>query len=166
MGAAGLSEQLVTDPDLTDRRANDARRSLLGTTRGYGEDRELFDGGFPSTVPWVWARLTPDELSRVRYIDYSYWNELSDGSRLPSVAAERIRAGVGAFGVANDRFLRAATALTRGESFPPLILAGTTSESLVCLEGHLRLTAHALAGFPATLTCLVGTSTALARWAH
>ena len=63
-------------------------------------------------------------------------------------------------------FIRAARALLRGERFPPLILAGSESGDLVCLEGNLRLTAHALAGFPAGVECLVGTATALGRWAQ
>ena len=31
-----------------------------------------------------------------------------------------------------------------------LILVGETHDNLVCLEGHLRLTGYALAGFPAS----------------
>ncbi len=163
----GESEALLTGADLTDRRQNRTRRALLAATRGYGEDRDLFDGGFPTgDVRWVWALLAPEDLARVRYVEYSYWNELSGGSRLPVDAARRIHEGVEVFGVSNRRFVRAAEALARGERFPPLILAGPRSDELVCLEGHLRLTAHALVGFPTELECLVGTHPALARWAR
>lgn len=34
----------------------------------------------------------------------------------------------------------------------------------MCLEGHLRLTAHALAGFPVDVECLVGTAPTMGRW--
>jgi hypothetical protein len=34
----------------------------------------------------------------------------------------------------------------------------------VCLEGNLRLTAYALAGFPAGVECLVGTAPTMGRW--
>ena len=164
--ARGLSEELLTSPDLTDPGANQARRAVLAATRGYGENRELFDEDFPPEVDWVWGQLTPKELARVRYIEYSYWNELSGGSRLPTDAARRIQEGARAFGVSNQRFLSAARALARGEQFPPLILAGPRREELVCLEGHVRLTAYALAGFPANVECLVGTAPTLARWAR
>jgi hypothetical protein len=50
--------------------------------------------------------------------------------------------------------------------FPPLIFAGTAGDHLVCLEGHLRLTAYALAGFPTELDCLVGIDPTFARWAE
>src|SRR5881392_4084894 len=65
--AAGHSEQLVTRPNLADEHGNRARREILAAARAYGQDRELFRH-FPSRVRWVWARLTPRELARVRYI--------------------------------------------------------------------------------------------------
>jgi hypothetical protein len=85
-------------------------------------------------------------VARVRYTEYSYWNELSGGSRLPVDAAVRIRAGIRVFDVPNDRFRAAALAVARGVRFDPLILGGVTPAGLVCLEGHLRLTGYALAG--------------------
>ena len=47
LASAGLSEQVVTDADLTDESANSARRTLLGTLRGYGQDRELLTRASP-----------------------------------------------------------------------------------------------------------------------
>jgi len=165
LAAVGESEHLLTDPDLADPVANRARRDLLGATRGYGENRDVFED-FPARVHWIRAVLTPDELARVRYIEYSYWNELSGGSRLPGDAAKRIQAGVRVFGVSNRRFVTAARAVRRGVPFSPLILAGRRRDTLVCLEGHLRLTAYALAGFPVEVECLVGTAGAMDRWAR
>jgi hypothetical protein len=163
--AGGELEGLLTDPDLDDQRANRARHAVLAATRGYGEDRELFEH-FPVEVKWLWARMAPTELARVRYIEYSYWNELTGGSRLGADAARQIRAGVRPWGVSNERFEQAARALLNGERFPPLILAGRDYDHLVCLEGNLRLTAHALAGFPFEAECLVGAAPALERWAR
>lgn len=165
LDAAGQAAALVTAPDLGDAAQNRARRALLAATRGYGQDRDVFEN-FPARVRWVRAMLTPGELARVRYIDYSYWNELSGGSRLASDAARQIRHGVRVFGVPNTRFVRAARALQRGAQFPPLILAGRRHDCLICLEGHLRLTAYALAGFPTEIECLVGTSPTMDRWDH
>jgi hypothetical protein len=164
LAAAGQPEALVTQPDILDDDANAARRAILATTRGFGEDRELFID-FPRRVRWVRALLTPAELARVRYIEYSYWRELSGGSRLPVDAARRIREGVEAFGVSNRRFTTAARAFADGAVFPSLILAGPRRDRLVCLEGHLRLTAYALAGFPCDVECLVGTARTMGRWA-
>ncbi len=161
----GEPERLLIEPDLNDGRANHARRAVLAATRGYGEDRELFEH-FPAQVSWEWIELTPSELAQVRYVEYSYWNELSLGTRLPADAARGIQAGVQPWGVSNERFHTAAQALRSGERFPPLILAGRHRDDLVCLEGNLRLTAHALAEFPVEIECLVGTTPALKRWAQ
>lgn len=136
--ARGHPEALLTQPDLADAHANQARRALLADARGYGEDRDLFEH-FPAGVGWVWARLTPAELAQVRYIEYSYWKELSGGSRLPVDAASLIRAGTRPWGISNERFTRAAEALLQGKRFPPLILAGSSYD---------EADAGALAGVP------------------
>ncbi|MFF4780211.1 hypothetical protein ACFY3E_02860 [Streptomyces griseorubiginosus] len=165
LAPAGQSEQLLTHPDLSDAVANTARRALLAATRGYGENRDLFEN-FPDQVTWIRALLSAGEAADVRYIDYSYWVELSDGSRRPTDAAARIKAGLRAFDVPNEPFVGAARALMRGARFPPLILVGENQDNLVCLEGHLRLTAYALADFPTGIECLIGTAPAMGRWAR
>ncbi|MFC8678541.1 hypothetical protein ACFUEN_38365 [Streptomyces griseorubiginosus] len=66
----------------------------------------------------------------------------------------------------NEPFVGAARALMRGARFPPLILVGENQDNLVCLEGHLRLTAYALADFPTGIECLIGTAPAMGRWAR
>ncbi len=163
LASCGQPERLLTSPDLSDADANAARRRVLAATRGYGEDRELFID-FPAQVTWIRAVLRAGEIARVRYMDYSYWYEISGGSRLPADAAARIQAGIRAWDVPNGRFTEAARALARGERFPPLILVGENERELVCLEGHLRLTAYALAGFPVDVECLVGTAPTMGRW--
>ncbi|MFJ4317153.1 hypothetical protein ACIP46_18060 [Streptomyces lavendulae] len=165
LAAAGQAEQLLTHPDLSDTGANLARRALLAATRGYGENRDLFEN-FPTHVRWARALLSADEAAGVRYLDYSYWVELSGGSRRPVDAAARINAGLRAFDVPNEPFIDAAHALSRGERFPPLILVGERQDNLACLEGHLRLTAYALVGFPTDIECLIGTAPAMGRWAR
>lgn len=168
LSAADRSERLLTHPDLSDEDDNRARRDLLGATRGYGRNRDVFDESFPDPagIRWIRAELARAEIARVRYIDYSYWNELSGGSRLPIDAARRIHAGVRVFGVSNRRFITAARAVARGERFPPLILAGEHHGDLVCLEGHLRLTGYALASFPIEVECLIGTAPTMGHWAR
>jgi hypothetical protein len=163
LDSTGQAETLIAAADLGDAEQNRARRAILTATRGYGENRDVFEN-FPAHVRWVRAMLAPGELAQVRYIEYSYWNELSGGSRLPSDAAQQIRRGIKVFGVPNRRFLRAARAVERGEIFPPLILAGRRRDRLICLEGHLRLTAYALARFPYEVECLVGTARTMDRW--
>ncbi|MFF2951701.1 hypothetical protein ACFVVU_10235 [Kitasatospora sp. NPDC057965] len=101
LAAAGQAEQLLTHPDLADAGATSARRALLAATRGYGENRDLFED-FPAHVTWTRALLSADEAAGVRYLDHSYWVELSGGIRRPTDAAARIEAGLRAFDVEPD----------------------------------------------------------------
>src|SRR5438105_3282161 len=71
---AGLSDRVVTAPDLSDDAENRARLRLLTGYRGYGIRTEIFEG-FPGDVRWQWMAITPTELARVRYIEYDYRNE-------------------------------------------------------------------------------------------
>jgi hypothetical protein len=127
--------------------------------RGYDTREGLFHG-LPDDIVWERAALTPEEVLRVRYIEYDYWVELSGGSRLPADAAERIRAGITAFRVPNDGFFELAAALAA--TLPPelILLGGAEGDELVVLEGHARVTAFALGpeALPPQLEVLLGRS--------
>jgi hypothetical protein len=164
---AGEDESLVERSDPGDARQNDARARLLGDFRGYRQDRELFKGFPLDGVRWYRAMVDSNSLSQVRYVDYSYWNQLSSGTRRPADAARRIRDGFRAFGLANDGFFAAADAVLRGIPLDPPILVGRDAgDALVVLEGHLRLTAYALVPthVPDPLPAIVGLSPRLSTW--
>jgi hypothetical protein len=157
----GIPERVVTAPDLGDQAGNQVRQRLLT------EQRDDYFDGFPSDVRWQWIAITPAELATVRYIDYSYWNELSGGSRLVVDAVPRIRAGAAPFGVPSDGLLRLAEEVAAGARFPPLILVTTgIGGDMVVMEGHLRLSAFMLARehLPRELEVLVGSSATMANW--
>ena len=161
-----VSPGIITHPDITDPEENAYRIRLLGEFRGYGQNREMFVQ-FPSHVIWQRVALTPAELLQARYIDYDYWNELSNGTRSPLEAAKTIRAGRTIFGVANDAFLRGADALRHGIVFPELILVCPAVERpMVVLEGHGRLTVYALVPelIPADVTVVLGTAPDVIHW--
>jgi len=136
--------------------------------RGYGAQTGYLCG-FPTTgVRWERAALTPDEVLSVSYIDWSYWLELSGGTRSPRRAAERIRDGHTPYGVSNDGFATMARMVGHGHLFPELIVASTGEPDArtVCVEGHARLTAYALAAdaLPPQMDVLLATSPDVAAW--
>ena len=162
----GRDRALVDDPDTSDVGQNAYRRGLLGEFRGWGRNRAMFEG-FPRDVCWFRAVISKVELAQVRYIDYSYWVELSGGTRLPKEAAIRIRAGVDVFGVPSSGFLPLAEAMRQRSAFPDLILVAKDKHSyLVVMEGNARLTAYFLAPeyIPDELGVLVGFSAAITNW--
>ncbi len=137
-----VHESIVLDPDISSDEENIMRKNILSRFRGYGEDREIFDG-FPKDVHWTWVYLTTSDLEKVKYINYSYWIELSGGSRSVKDAVCNIRNGVEIFGVKNDGFLAGARYISEGNSFPPMILV-SDHENIIVLEGHFRLTVYML----------------------
>lgn len=100
---------------------------------------------FPTVTEWSLYSFTRDDLERIRYIDYSYWNELSAGTHMPMAAAETIRKGISIYGQDNSGFLRAAEYIRSGGTFPRMFFLTSDFENFVIVEGHLRMTAYALA---------------------
>jgi hypothetical protein len=130
----------VDTPDIDDVAANAIRRRILAGYRPY-----VFNE-LPAHTAWYRALLTRAEVAGLRYIDYLYWNEISYGTRSPLVAAGTVRAGQVIFGQGTEGFLDLAQALRDGARFPELIVVGTAPDApLTVYEGHVRLTAYALA---------------------
>jgi len=122
---------------------------------------------FPDNIQWFRYSLTKEELEKVKYIDYSYWVKLSNETRLPKVAAEEVKKGTIVFDQSNDNFIEAADALSKGVSFPTLILVGKNEDNyLVILEGHVRMTAYYLApeSIPVEIEVVVGFSDQITQW--
>ena len=143
MKRLGYEEKLITVADLSSETENGKRKQLLGEFRGYGEDRELFER-FPMVSEWTLCKFSGTDLENIRYIDYSYWNELSEGTHKPLSAAETIRKGVRIYGVSNEGFLQAAEYVKNGGFFPKLFFLTADYENFVIVEGHQRMTAYAL----------------------
>jgi hypothetical protein len=144
--------------------ADDAyRRQLLDEHRAY-ERREGLFGGFPRHVDWFRAVLSRDEVLDILFINWSWWLDLSGGTRRPLEAARRIRAGE----------LTGMTAGVTAEEHEPyldstseLIAVTTPAQTkLVLVEGHVRLTAYALfpQRVPDRLEILLGVSDEMPKW--
>src|SRR3990172_13139188 len=116
-----LDKEIIEKPDITNEKENGFRAKILGEIRGYKKDSGFFEG-FPDKVKWVRAVLTKDELRKARYINYSYWIELSGGSRLLKGAVKKIKKGVEVFGQSNKQFFKLAKLVDKGEKFPEVIL--------------------------------------------
>jgi len=155
----GIAKHVVTDPNLEDEEQNKLRAQLLGDYRGYKQNREIFTN-FPDDLTWYKAELERKEIGNLKYVDYSYWNELTDHTHLVKDAVKNIQKGKVVFDVPNDRFLTVAETIKQSDhDFEPMILWGEDERSsLTILEGHLRATAFGLAGMktPATIQIIVG----------
>jgi hypothetical protein len=164
--AGGL--ELTRNPDLNSEEENRARERALSAARGW-PNTELFEG-FPEKVEWYHGALQPDELERVRFIDYSYWNELSGGSRRPSDVLATLQAGrlpTWLTELGTSWCFEFAAQLATAQVVDDLIVMATPDLSqLVLLEGHSRLTAIFVGGLQRRLTvrAYLGLSEAIEQW--
>ena len=79
MEAMSLDKRIILAPDFEKEEEVAQRRALLGEYRGYGQNRDMFEH-FPSHIEWSVCSFQQEDLKNIRYIDYSYWNELSKGT--------------------------------------------------------------------------------------
>lgn len=138
-----LEKSIILSIDLNNTNENIARKKLLGEFRGYGLNRELFEN-FPNKIQWSLCNFANYDLNNIRYINYSYWNELSKGTHLPLIAAQTILNGIEIYNQSNAGFVKAAEFIKNGGKFPRPILLTFDLEHFVIVEGHFRITAFAL----------------------
>jgi hypothetical protein len=142
------------------------RRNLLARHRGWRSEG-LFDG-LPEEVEWYRVAAKPDEVLDIRFIKWDWWLRISDGTREPRVAAERIRRGLVPGGDPGaDEPIAAAL---RGSQRPPELIALAPPERspVVLIEGHVRLTAYALFPqyLPDELELFVGIAENAREWSE
>jgi hypothetical protein len=103
----------------------------------------LFEN-YPDIIRWTFDECENDDINQIRYINYSYWNELSKNTRSPLIAADTIREGKEIYGVSNMPSINGVEYLEKGGTFSPIILLTSDNENFVILEGHSRMTVYGL----------------------
>lgn len=144
MDSLGFDEKIITSPNLASEAENQLRRQLLSRFRGYGENRELFERFPAHLTDWQLCGFSTPDLGHIRYINYSYWNDLSAGTKSPLTAAETIRQGKLIYNLSNDGYIQAAEYIKSGGTFPRPFFLTADGENFVIVEGHFRITAYAL----------------------
>lgn len=138
-----IAESIITDGNISSEYENNLRAEVLRRFRGW-RDSEMFED-FPVEINWFWTVFDNDDIKKIYYIIYSYWNELSDYTGSPLEAAKMILSGKKIFGLPNDDSINGAEMLRTGHKFPPLIFLTDYEESrYIILEGHSRMTAYGL----------------------
>lgn len=163
----GIEKRIIEEPQLHQKSENRTRMKILSEYRGYGKNKELFED-FPNNVIWEKIILNKDDLVRLKYIDYSYWIELSGGSRKVTDGVRNIRKGLEVYGLSNEGFLKLAEKIRNGIKLPEIIIVSErkVSDEYVILEGHVRVTAYLLAGekSPETQYAILGYSSQMNKW--
>ena len=161
-----VDEDIVIKADLTNKNENEIRLRIFEEYRGFNDEDGLFTG-FPKDIRWFYVELSKEELLSVYYIDWSYWNLLSNKTRLPLKAAGNIKKGIEIYEVSNEGFYQASREYRRGKKYKKLILVGENeNRKIVVLEGHLRLTVYAMNEdiLPNKIEVILGFSKDIAKW--
>lgn len=136
-----LSKEIILNGDIKNIIENNTRRAIFKEFRGY-PSQDMFER-FPNISKWLYVKFDRNDLEKMNYINYSYWNELSNNTYRPLVAAERIRQGIEIFGVSNNPFFDGLQYL-KNNKFPPVILITCNGKEYLIIEGHSRMTIYAL----------------------
>lgn len=132
-----INAQIITSPSLSDVSENGLRLKVLKDYRDWFED-DVY------VYNWKLVELSTSDIKTLRYIDYSYWNELSDNTHLVGVAAENVERGKVIFDVSNAHFFELAKAAEAGTQFAPIVVI-EKEQGLEIVEGHARATGYLLA---------------------
>jgi len=136
-----IDKKIVLKPNLGDINENKIRKLILKKFRGYN-NKELFEN-FPKKIDWNWAMLDKNDILKIKYITYDYWEELTNGTRFAKDSVKNIKNNIEIFGVSNNGFIELSEYIKRGNKIDPLIILAPSEnkDNMIVLEGHARLTA-------------------------
>lgn len=135
----GLDSNIILNGNINDDQENVDRLKIMKKFRGY-PDEELFER-FPKIEEWKYLELNEKDIDNIYYIDYDYWNELSNGTSKPVEAAKVIKSGKEIYEVSNQPFLDGVE-YNKINKFPPVILITCNDEKYLIIEGHSRMTVY------------------------
>ena len=135
----GLDLNIILNGNINDDQENIDRLKIMKKFRGY-PDEELFER-FPKIEEWKYLELNEKDIDNIYYIDYDYWNELSNGTSKPVEAAKVIKSGKEIYEVSNQPFLDGVE-YNKTNKFPPVILITCNNEKYLIIEGHSRMTVY------------------------
>ena len=135
----GLDSSIILNGNIEDEQENNDRLKIMKKFRGY-PDEELFER-FPNIEEWKFLELNESDIDNIYYIDYDYWNELSNGTSKPVEAAKVIKSGKKIYEVSNQPFLDGVE-YNKTNKFPPVILITCNNEKYLIIEGHSRMTVY------------------------
>jgi len=162
----GLDERIVNNPDLRNESENKLRKEFVQSLDGRGIGGYL-NKDFPNDVEWKKAEINKEDLRAIKYIDYSYWNELTNNTRLVRDGAKSVKKGVVVFDASNYPFWYAFEAPKKGRKFPePILVSRDFNSDLVVIDGHLRLTVYLIDAryTPNSIGVIMGYSENFSAW--
>lgn len=136
-----ISRNIIENGDINNSIQNNQRLEVMSKYRGY-PNKDIFNN-FPNNINWKFVQFEKDDINKINYIDYDYWNELSNNTSLATEAAKTINKGIEIYQVSNKSFLDGIKYL-ESNLFPPIILITCNDKKFLIIEGHSRMTVYGL----------------------
>lgn len=97
---------------MNNQKENDLRKEILGIFRGYNKNLDLFEN-FPHIQSYNLCEFSFEDLKNIYYMNYSYWNELSNNTNSPLEAVKNIQNNIEIYNVSNKPFIDGINALAK-----------------------------------------------------
>lgn len=141
LNSQNIKDGIIINGNTNSIEQNELRKKIMKSFRGYPNEG-LFEN-FPKNIEWFFVKFDKADLDKIYYINYDYWNELSNNTSKPIEAAKSIRKGIEIYDVPNKPFIDGEKALET-KKFPPIILLTCNKEKYLIIEGHSRMTIYGL----------------------
>jgi len=136
-----LNRNIISNGNLNNPKENKSRLEIMKNYRGY-PNNDMFNN-FPNITKWKYVQFEKEDINKIYYIDYDYWNELSNFTSLSSEAAKNINNDIEIYQVSNNAYLDGIKYL-KNHVFPPIILITCNNKKFLIIEGHSRMTVYGL----------------------
>lgn len=132
-----ILSSIITNGNIFDNEENIIRHNIM-----YEYRNDLLKN-FPKIDKWIYVEFDESDIYNINYIDYDYWNILSNNTSKPTEAAKNIKNGTMVFDVSNQPFIDGLEYL-KTNKFPPIILITCNNNDFLIIEGHSRMTVYGL----------------------
>ena len=110
--------------------------------RGYPTE-DIFER-FPKEFNWFYVEFEEGDIDKIFYLNWEYWNEISNNTSKPTEAAKNIYNGVEIYDVSNEPYFKGLEYLESNNKFNPIIALTCNEEKFVLIEGHSRMTVYGM----------------------
>ena len=99
-----ISKDILLNGNLENKYENEQRKIIMEKFRGYPTE-DIFER-FPKELKWFYVQFEEGDIDKIFYLNWEYWNEISNGTSKPTEASKNIYNGVEIYGVSNEPYFK------------------------------------------------------------
>lgn len=137
-----ISKDIIINGNLENEDENKKRKLIMEKFRGYPTE-DIFER-FPKEIKWSYVEFEDGDIDKIFYLNWEYWNEISNYTSKPTEAAKNIYNGTEIFDVSNEPYFNGLKYLENSNKFNPIVALTCNGEKFVLIEGHSRMTVYGM----------------------